>query len=170
MAALTTACNFSVMMQALLLHTEHASAAGWQQAALAAGSEAGELHAAAAAGASSSGATAAAASERTLTVRGMWPYWMDGRAGGAVTNDIQLSHMCLLSGPNMAGERCHAYPRPGRACMCTVSVCLHLGQAVCTEFTPCQTQQCFHLALHSGQANRLCCARCAPSHSSATAG
>lgn len=40
-----------------------------------------------------------------LDLRGVWPYWMDPVADKAVVhNDISLSGMALLTGPNMAGK------------------------------------------------------------------
>ena len=33
-----------------------------------------------------------------MHVEGMWPYWMDGRDAGTVTNTLDLASMVLLTG------------------------------------------------------------------------
>jgi hypothetical protein len=110
---LATASNFSVLMQALAQHVGHAGRMGWCLPRLAPGGTADRAwqwegrgcavtpHAA---GRGVAACGAAGQEDRQMVLRGMWPYWMDGRQGRTVTNDIELCGMALLTGPNMAGE------------------------------------------------------------------
>ena len=41
---------------------------------------------------------------KSLSIRGFWPYWMEGNHEKTVTNSLELKDMVLLTGPNMAGK------------------------------------------------------------------
>jgi hypothetical protein len=93
LGALAAAADFSVLMQALVLHAGHAGAAGWTLPQLEAP-----------AGAAGGGRISEDCGPGQLVLSGFWPYWMDGREGCAVVNSVAISGMALLTGPNMAGE------------------------------------------------------------------
>jgi hypothetical protein len=110
---LATASDFSVLMQALAQHVGHAGRMGWRLPQLAPSGTADSAwqwkgHGCAVAPEAAAGGEAACGAagqeDRQMVLRGMWPYWMDGRQGRTVTNDIELGGMALLTGPNMAGE------------------------------------------------------------------
>lgn len=106
LAALTAAANFSVLMQALLLHTSHATAAAWTLPALEPLCAHGDVGSSSSPAASGGTPGASPDKRACLEVEGMWPYWMDGRGGGTVANDVSLTGVALLTGPNMAGMKC----------------------------------------------------------------
>jgi hypothetical protein len=40
-----------------------------------------------------------------INIKGMYPYWMDAKDEHTVRNDVDVSSMMLLTGPNMAGVK-----------------------------------------------------------------
>lgn len=108
------AASASVLLQALLLHARQALPMGWVLPRLVSdGSGDGSSGSSNGVGPShvdgvtgSSGGTG----RPSLVLEGVWPYWMDVRGGAegsngrlVVSNDVELSGMALLTGPNMAG-------------------------------------------------------------------
>ncbi len=108
------AASAGVLLQALLLHARQALPMGWVLPKLVgdgggdgSSSSNGVGPSRSDGGTGSSGVTG----RPSLVLKGVWPYWMDARGGAegsngrlVVSNDVELSGMALLTGPNMAGE------------------------------------------------------------------
>jgi len=74
-----TSCFFATIARSLTLHVSHCLSKNW--------------------------ATSKVDTEsRQLNVLGMWPYWLSKYAASTVCNDVRLSGLMLLTGPNMAGK------------------------------------------------------------------
>ena len=78
---LIAAATFSAITTALSLHAKHALARGWHPATLLAEGDVAT----------------------PWTTKNLTPFWMP-RDGGAVPNDVAVSGLVLLTGPNMAGK------------------------------------------------------------------
>ncbi|KAL6770905.1 MSH1 [Auxenochlorella protothecoides x Auxenochlorella symbiontica] len=99
---LVTASMLSMMAAALEGHVREASRRGWQLPTLAYGPDA-----AVRARAGDAGLAPNPLPPAPLSVRDMWPYWLQPRGAGAsaaVFNSFDMAGLFLLTGPNMAGK------------------------------------------------------------------
>ena len=74
-----TSCFFATIARSLTLHVSHCLSKNWASPQV-------------------------DPESRNLTILGMWPYWLSKYAASTVCNDVTLSGLMLLTGPNMAGK------------------------------------------------------------------
>ena len=84
--ALVGAATFAVVVRTMLAHAEEGARRGWCCPVLLPFEGPAPMQ------------------RPVLELRGTWPYWMDGRMPEVVRNDVSLSGLALLTGPNMAGK------------------------------------------------------------------
>ena len=91
LVSLQGALHFNNIASALEAHVREASVRGWALPQ--------QLHPAASDNVSGLGEELKAGGSREgVGVRGMWPYWLDGRSASTVRNTVNLRNMVILTG------------------------------------------------------------------------